>query len=85
MGNSRFVYPGWYGDRVGTFRARPELCLFCIDMIEPKLVTEVYEPGGFALDLQCVWMGPPETVDLPKRSNRPVSLLLQQYLGTRSI
>ena len=42
---------------VGTFRARPELCLFCIDMIEPKLVTEVYEPGGFALSLQRVCDG----------------------------
>lgn len=57
MGNSRFVYPGWYGDMVGTFRARLELSLFCVYMIKPELVTEEYEPGGFALGLQrvCDW------------------------------
>jgi len=57
MGNSRFVYPGWYGDMVDTFRARPEFRLFCVDMIKPELVTEEYEPGGFALGLQRVCDG----------------------------
>ena len=57
MGNSRFVYPGWSGDMVGIFRARPKLGLFCVDMIEPELVTEEYEPGGFALGLKRVCDG----------------------------
>lgn len=57
MGNSRFVYPGWYGDLAGTFRARPKLGLFCVDMIKPALVTEGHEPGRFALGLQRVCDG----------------------------
>ena len=57
MGNSRFVYLGWYGDMVGIFRARPKLGLFCVDMIKPALVTEGHEPGRFALGLQRVCDG----------------------------